>query len=684
VNVAKHCLHCHPKELRLEADTEEHEVAEILAEMEAKKATLNRVTRTHRTLPPPFKGDVAEPTEAEAETLQLALETELPDSEEKKPKVRPPIVKPVVGSIPPRPKSTDSAGSPEKEPQVEEPAKVRVRTDRVKPFDLLLHTKKADAREAIWSALWTRFSGNIFCLFQPMEISCDDLDPFLWDMHQKANWRQKAVKLGDCFIPDDWELDPVTMDDYHEAVERFNEELEWNEAILFHQFFISRFIVYISNGHGFLCRQEVEGKISWIPMSDDELGKNLKRRRVSVFVGSKHESRYLYDFVKIPLINGSIKVYRDVFFCEENCPYASDPDKRAFYVWEGYDLKPVAHWNPEIVQPWLDFVHDVICNGDDELCRVEQQKNAWMFQHVGLHLCWATVLLGEQGIGKNVYTDTLCKIWGADYTRPNLSSMDMLLNEKSRTVCANRKLVVVNEVVSSESKCAKKSNFDVLKSRITEDYISVRGMYENLGRDQRNITNFIFVSNHCDSIRYERGDRRFFVLKVNPIHKGDVEYWDRLCDYDLKHPDFLDHLLSYYLQMDLTGFDPRNCPTTEAKAELIESAEDTAITFLKQFDWPTGEKNEYCRIKTHEMWQKYMDWQMVMGIDTKYAGHPQKFSSRVQNWLERKKSGTFYYLPSTQLIQYWKTERTTVEEAEDDIEELRKKHGCDERKPDEP
>jgi hypothetical protein len=38
-------------------------------------------------------------------------------------------------------------------------------------------------------------------------------------------------------------------------------------------------------------------------------------------------------------------------------------------------------------------------------------KNAWIFQNPQKHMNWATVLVGEQGTGKNQYTNVLCELW---------------------------------------------------------------------------------------------------------------------------------------------------------------------------------------------------------------------------------------------------------------------------------
>jgi hypothetical protein len=37
---------------------------------------------------------------------------------------------------------------------------------------------------------------------------------------------------------------------------------------------------------------------------------------------------------------------------------------------------------------------------------------------------WATVLVGEQGTGKGMYTDVLCKLWGDEWVQQNINSVD--------------------------------------------------------------------------------------------------------------------------------------------------------------------------------------------------------------------------------------------------------------------
>jgi hypothetical protein len=150
------------------------------------------------------------------------------------------------------------------------------------------------------------------------------------------------------------------------------------------------------------------------------------------------------------------------------------------------------------------------------------------------------------------------------------------------------------------------------------------------------------------------------------------------------------------MDMDVSHFDPRHCPDTEAKLELIESGEDSAVSFVKSLKWKHDGDN-YERISTTSLWQRYQNWLIEMGIDLRFKGSPKKFSVRIEEWVEKKKSNTMYYQPlpklidfskeSTQVLEFQTTpkeeenpflkELENPEGDEDDLEELREKDGLD-------
>jgi hypothetical protein len=456
-------------------------------------------------------------------------------------------------------------------------------------------------------------------------------------------------------------------------------------------------IALIAKNNGFLVREQCDEQLIWKTMTEQELRNNLSRRVVGVKVGKKVEKKSLWDFFKVPVINGTIRVYRDVFFCRELDPYWRhfDVAGRAFYIWNGHDVDMREEPEMDKIEPWLDFVKEVICNNDEKMYDYLIKAFAWTYQNPAKHLGWAPVLVSSQGCGKNCFTDTLCKLWGPDYTRPNLSSPELLLNDKSKSVIENRKLIVCNELASSESQHAKKSNFDMLKSRITEDYISVRAMFQDVGDDVRNVANCIFISNHADSVPLESSDRRYLMLKLNEIHIGDHDFWSYMWDRVIGCPSFHHELLLYFLRVDVGAFNPHWCPLTDFKREVIESFEAPPIAFIKQFQWEQVAGKRYKQIQASKLWSKYLDWCLQNGMQEKFYGSQTKFGLKLMDWVEKDKKGCIRYTPKERLAKFYEERDAEIREAHrpedfptptmlaqfdkvvDDLQELREKEGLD-------
>ena len=87
------------------------------------------------------------------------------------------------------------------------------------------------------------------------------------------------------------------------------------------------------------------------------------------------------------------------------------------------------------------------------------------------------------------------------------------------------------------------------------------------------------LSNNKTPIKVEGGDRRYVVCEVSDAHKCDFDYFEKLCDGFTK--DFYDNLFTFFMKRDITKFNPRKLPETEAKKELIEASKSSYELFIQ-------------------------------------------------------------------------------------------------------
>jgi hypothetical protein len=387
-----------------------------------------------------------------------------------------------------------------------------------------------------------------------------------------------------------------------------------------------------------------------------------------VFEGKKTKDVPLNKFLEHACIAGDLQTFTAVDFTNEENP-------RVFPIWRGHTHPLVPEVNMDLIQPFLDHVKNVICSGNEEYYDTEIKKDAWMFQHPLYHMGWATVLIGEEGTEKGMYTNVLCDLWGPEYSQRNVNSMEQVTGDKSMSTLRNQKLVVCNELSRTESKAGKNVNWDIMKSRITDDVVRARAMYQEYSRPFRNTVNYIFSSNHMDSIYMSEGARRYFCLRVSSEHSRDTEYFGPLVR-QWSTPEFKSHLLTYLLRLDTTGLNVNDPPDTDLKVEIVSAGMSHAEMFIRRPEsWVPDEHVMLDRtellivpdrpdlkvlesIRFAVLWARFVSWLDEQGIDSgRYAGNPNQFYAKVNRWVNKTKSNTMWYQPNAALLRLWSQEK---------------------------
>jgi hypothetical protein len=305
--------------------------------------------------------------------------------------------------------------------------------------------------------------------------------------------------------------------------------------------------------------------------------------------------------IDLPVINNAFQKFYDIEF-------ASQDTDNIFNLWKGHAFEILPESVPikaELLAPYFQHLERIICNNNPEHFRVLLLKDAWMFQHPNEHLQWATVLMGEQGAGKNRYTDMLCDLWGGlNWTQPNINNISMITDDKHRDLIAFKKLIVSNELASLESNHGKgrEANWEILKSKFTKHTHAMRNLYEDPIPVQ-NVNNYIFCTNNWDSIRLGVRDRRCFVLEVSGEEIGNIQsYFIPLCKTFTD--EMKTHLLNFYLRFDTTGFDVHEPPPdSNLTAEIMESQLHSAEVWIKEFQF----SEEGC-FTLEQLFGKYIAW----------------------------------------------------------------------------
>jgi hypothetical protein len=254
-----------------------------------------------------------------------------------------------------------------------------------KIFDWFSENRPELNDKEIFLSLWSNRENGVLA-----EIDC------VIDKNKHAKYCKTGIPTT--FFPPS---ESVTLHDYLTSLECVNEPLTLSQAIIFHHFFITSCVVIVTSQQGYMVKTQ---KGTWTPYSAKALCKIIDRFVMPVIGKNKvNEMKFSHFLTERHEISQCLKKYEKVDFTNQ-------ASNRVFPTFQGFPHKQLQTIDLELIQPFLDHVKNIICDGDEKLYEIEMMKNAWIFQNPQQHMNWATVLVGQQGTGKNFYTNVLCQL----------------------------------------------------------------------------------------------------------------------------------------------------------------------------------------------------------------------------------------------------------------------------------
>ena len=273
-----------------------------------------------------------------------------------------------------------------------------------------------------------------------------------------------------------------------------------------------------------------------------------------------------------------------------------------FSFFTGYDYKTLETYDSELIQPFLNHIKEVIANNNETVNEYILNWISFILQKPAGKTGTAIVITGDQGTGKNVFTNVICELMHR-YSNPNLTNIDQIIG-KFNTALENMKLIICNELTSAETN--KYLNCDALKSVITDDTVMINP--KNITpRLSQNIANLIMVSNNFTPVQIEGGDRRYVVTVSSSKYKGDFDYFDKLCKSFSK--SFYSNLLTFFMKRDISNYNPRKIPMTEVKKQIQELSVSAYELFIQEYikEFVEG-------IERNEAYDRYVQWVKCNGF----------------------------------------------------------------------
>lgn len=267
----------------------------------------------------------------------------------------------------------------------------------------------------------------------------------------------------------------------------------------------------------------------------------------------------------------------------------------------GFEIKP----NPRKSYGKLVDHLRLICEESDNVFDWVVRWLAYPIQHPGAKMHTALVVFGEkEGTGKSMFFDAVARIYGKEYSR----HVDQrLMTSRFNAWLSHKLFVVADEVVTSKERRELKG---ILKNLITSPTHQLEEKNMPVF-EERNLTNFVYLSNEMQPLALDWYDRRYVCLKYNGTKEQNEQYFQDLSN-EIENGG-IEALYHYLLDVDLGDFKPSTpAIETEAKRELKKLGTDSARRFV--LEWLDGSTDFFLGpAPSQDFYRAYKLWLQAAG-----------------------------------------------------------------------
>jgi len=221
-------------------------------------------------------------------------------------------------------------------------------------------------------------------------------------------------------------------------------------------------------------------------------------------------------------------------------------------------------------------IKNAICHNNSDYFDYFMTYLADIIQHPGRKQGSCIVLLGEKGAGKSIF-DAMSHIIGEAHAL-KIDKIGSLVGKFNSHLERCIFLQVEESIWGGD-----KQSEGVLKNLITSDTLLIEGK----GRDpyfSKNYTRVVITSNEAWVVPASADERRFFVLEADPIHRGDLRYFEAIAS-QMKSGGYaamVCELMNYVPQSDLGWDQLRAPPKTKWLANQMEQSKSLHARFIEE------------------------------------------------------------------------------------------------------
>lgn len=217
------------------------------------------------------------------------------------------------------------------------------------------------------------------------------------------------------------------------------------------------------------------------------------------------------------------------------------------------------------ITPWLDHLAFLFENEDDRNYLLDYF--AHVVQRRGHKIRWAPIIIGNQGVGKDLMLRPIVFGLGRNTNVATIRPERLM----GQFIDFWEKELVIVEEISRTDRTDVYERMKAVISGTASDTVTIERKFEQ-PYEVPNTVNFVFFSNHSDALNLSADDRRFFVIHSYAEPKGS-DYYEALNKEFYERDHGWAKVFQWLKQRDISAFSPDARPRfNEAKARMIEDA----------------------------------------------------------------------------------------------------------------
>lgn len=273
-----------------------------------------------------------------------------------------------------------------------------------------------------------------------------------------------------------------------------------------------------------------------------------------------------------------------------------------------FEAEPITKEDPEFnMEAVSAFASHVktLCGNNIETYKYVCSWIAHSIQKPAEKIGVALNFISAEGVGKNIFTDTLVNLYGGTSKKLETSQPERDVWGNFNDLMADAFLVILSETDKRNS-----SGHDgKIKQVITDETITINPKGKT-PFTMNSYHRYIQLTNNTDPVQTSKGDRRNVIIRCSDENKGNADYFKNIVDL-FKSPNALRSIYWCFKTMDITDFRVGEKIITEYHNEINAHNENPLVLFMT---WFVENNTGIVELSSVELLAMFNNWRHSCGF----------------------------------------------------------------------